>query len=73
MGGEIGSDRFLSLLSEIQKRLEGLRTRCIGDPSNVEEILSDVLEQRVLKKLLYMIQKYLFCQIRPMQNIFLEC
>ncbi len=45
MGSRIDSDKLSSSLSEIQKRLEDLRVRCISDPGNAEEILSDALEQ----------------------------
>jgi PAS domain-containing protein len=31
-------------ISEVQQRLEALRTWCISDPGNAEEILSDALE-----------------------------
>jgi PAS domain S-box-containing protein len=37
------SDKLSSTFSEIQKKLEDLRTRCIRDPSSTEEILSDDL------------------------------
>lgn len=42
-----GKDSFKlsNSLSEIQKRLEDLRIRCISNPGNAKEILSDALEQ----------------------------
>jgi hypothetical protein len=41
-----GKDSFglSNSLSEIQQRLEDLRTRCVSDPGNAEEILSDALD-----------------------------
>lgn len=45
MGSEIDSDKLSRSLLEIQNRLEDLRTRCISDPGNAKEILSDALEQ----------------------------
>jgi predicted nuclease with TOPRIM domain len=45
MGSGIDSFKLSNSLSGIQKKLENLRTRCISDPSNAEEILSDALEQ----------------------------
>jgi PAS domain S-box-containing protein len=41
----IDSGKLSSSLLEIQNRLEDLRTRCISDPDNAEEILSDALKQ----------------------------
>jgi PAS domain S-box-containing protein len=45
MGRGIDSNILSSSLQEIQRRLDDLRTRCISDPGNAEEILSDALEQ----------------------------
>jgi PAS domain S-box-containing protein len=45
MGNRIDSFGLFNSLSEIQQTLEGLRTRCISDPGNAEEILSDALER----------------------------
>jgi PAS domain S-box-containing protein len=44
MGGRIDSFRLSNSLSEIQNKLEDLRMRCISDPGDAEEILSDALE-----------------------------
>jgi PAS domain S-box-containing protein len=45
MGSGIDSFKLSNSLSGIQKKLEDLRTRCISDPGNAEELLSDALEQ----------------------------
>jgi PAS domain S-box-containing protein len=44
IGNGIDSFELSNSLSEIQQKLEDLRTRCISDPGNAEEILSDALE-----------------------------
>jgi PAS domain S-box-containing protein len=44
MGSGIDSFKLSNSLLEIQKGLEDLRIRCISDPGNAEEILSDALE-----------------------------
>jgi hypothetical protein len=41
----IDSSKHSSSSSEIQNMLEDLRTRCISNPANAEEILYDVSEQ----------------------------
>jgi PAS domain S-box-containing protein len=45
MDSGLDNGKLSSSLSEIQIKLEDLRIRCISDPGNVEEILSDALEQ----------------------------
>ncbi len=45
MGSEIDSGKITNSLLEIQKRLEDLKFRCVSDPGNAEEILSDALGQ----------------------------
>ncbi len=45
MDGEKDSFKLSSSLLEIQKRLDDLRIRCISDPGNAQEFLSDALEQ----------------------------
>jgi PAS domain S-box-containing protein len=45
MGNGLNSGKLSSSLLEIQSELEDLRTRCISDPGNAEEVLSDALEQ----------------------------
>ena len=45
MNGRINGYRLSSSLLKIQKNLEELKLRCISDPGNAEEILSDALEQ----------------------------
>jgi hypothetical protein len=45
MGSGIDSFKLSSSLLEIQKRLDDLRTKCISNPCNAEEILSNALKQ----------------------------
>ncbi len=45
MGTKIDSARTPISLPKIQKKLEDLRARCISDPDNAEEILSEIQKQ----------------------------